>query len=129
MPQRQRPSSATAGAGAVANLSNAFTASQGPGWGSILGGVAGGVLGAAGQAGGFKALFGCWIAAKIFNGKLDPRTLAVREYIHGEFAKTPIGGVLSRLYMKHGEWVSEQPVLVAMLKPAFMLALDKARAN
>ena len=50
--------SATAGSGAVANLSNAFTASQGPGWGSILGGVAGGVLGAAGQAGGFGALFG-----------------------------------------------------------------------
>lgn len=49
---------ATSGSNAVAGLSNAYTQSQGPGLASILGGVAGGVFGAAGEAGGFGKLFG-----------------------------------------------------------------------
>ena len=36
-------SGATSGSGAVAGLSKAYTDSKGPGWGSILGGIAGGV--------------------------------------------------------------------------------------
>lgn len=49
---------ATSGSNSVANLSQAVTASQGPGFGSILGGLAGGIFGAAGSAGGFGKLFG-----------------------------------------------------------------------
>jgi len=118
--------SATAGSGAVANLSQAVTAANGPGWGQILGGAVGGVVGAAGSAGGFGKLFGCWLAAAIW-GSLDPRTLKVREYIHGKFAETWYGSAISRLYMKHGLWASQQPVLVKIFTPAFKLALRSAQ--
>jgi hypothetical protein len=120
--------SATAGSGAVANLSQAVTAANGPGIGQILGGAVGGVVGAAGAAGGFSKLFGCWIASKIFNGSLDPRTLLVREYIHfGNFSKTWYGKIVSRLYMKHGLWVSQQAILVKIFTPVFELALSSAQ--
>jgi hypothetical protein len=120
--------SATSGSGAVAGLSQAVTASSGPTFGSILGGVVGGGLSAAGNAGGFGKLFGCWIASKIFNGSLDPRTLACREYIHGRFAESWYGSIISRLYMRYGLWASEQPILVQLLKPAFNMALQASRA-
>jgi hypothetical protein len=119
--------SATSGSGAVANLSQAVTASSGPSFGSILGGVAGGALQGAGAAGGFRKLFGCWIASKIFNGSLDPRTLKVREYIHGKFAQSWYGAIISRLYMKHGYWASQQPVLVRLFTPIFNKALVAAQ--
>jgi hypothetical protein len=51
-------SGATSGTGAVSDASKAVTAANGPGVGQILGGVATGALSAAGQAGGFGALFG-----------------------------------------------------------------------
>lgn len=119
--------SATSGSGAVAGLSNAVTAANGPGIGQILGGAVGGVVSAAGTAGGFGKLFGCWIASRVFNGSLDPRTLLVRSYIHGEFAKSWYGNIISKLYMRYGLWVSEQSILVQLLKPAFYLALENAR--
>jgi hypothetical protein len=125
-------SNATAGTSAVANASQAVTAAAGPGWGQILGGVAGGVLGAAGKAasggatGGLSAIFGCWIAAAIW-GVLDPRTWLVRSYIHGKFAESWYGAIISKTYMKHGDWVSQQPILVKMLTPFFYLALNSAR--
>jgi hypothetical protein len=122
--------SATAGSGTVANLSQAVTASSGPTFGAILGGVAGGALQGAGAAGGFGKLFGCWIASKIFNGSLDPRTLLVREYIHfGEFSKTWYGAIISRLYMKHGYWASQQTMFVKMLTPLFNQALSAAQGT
>lgn len=43
-------------AGTVSNLSDAVTKANGPGIGSILGGIAGSALGAAGSAGGFGSL-------------------------------------------------------------------------
>jgi hypothetical protein len=120
--------SATSGSGAVSNLSQAVTASSGPTFGSILGGVVGGVAGAAGSAGGFGKLFGCWIAAAIWSS-LDPRTLLVREYIHfSKFSKTWYGRSISRLYMKHGYWASQQPMLVKFFTPIFNKALVAARA-
>lgn len=121
--------SATAGSGAVANLSQAVTAANGPGWGSIVGGIAGGALQGAGQAGGFSKLFGCWIASRVFNGSLDPRTLQVREYIHGRFAREHwYGKILSKLYMQYGEWISRQDFLVTAFKPLFNMALAASRS-
>jgi hypothetical protein len=120
--------SATSGSGAVANLSQAVTASSGPTFGSIIGGLAGGALSAAGNAGGFSSLFGCWIASRVFNGSLDPRTLEVRKFIHGKFARKWYGAIISRLYMRHGLWASKQPILVQLLKPAFYMALQASRA-
>jgi hypothetical protein len=120
--------SATSGSGAVANLSSAVTASSGPTFGSIIGGLTGGAISAAGNAGGFSSLFGCWIASRIW-GSLDPRTLKVREYIHGRFAESWYGSIISRSYLKYGVWVSNQPVLVKLLTPAFNLALHSAGAR
>jgi hypothetical protein len=118
--------SATSGSGAVANLSQAVTASSGPTFGAILGGVAGGALQGAGAAGGFGKLFGCWLAAAIW-GSLDPRTLKVREYIHCKFAQSWYGAIISRLYMKHGFWASQQPILVKFFTPIFNKALVAAQ--
>ena len=119
--------SATAGSGAVSSLSQAVTASSGPTLGSIIGGVAGGALQGAGQAGGFGKLFGCWLASKVFNGSLDPRTLQVREFIHGKFAQSWYGSILSRIYMRHGYRASQHPILVKLLTPIFNQALIAAR--
>jgi hypothetical protein len=120
--------SATSGAGAVAGLSQAYTASAGPGIASILGGVAGGVTSAAGQAGGFGALFGkgCWIAAAVFDGWDDPRTGTVRSYLWNTFNKTWYGKPTMSLYMTFGEQLSKIPLVVRVLTPLFELALDRA---
>jgi hypothetical protein len=123
---------ATAGSGAVANLSNAVTASEGPGWGSILGGLAGGAItgitSAAGQAGGFSKLF-CWIAAAHFGGPLDPRTMAVRDYLLNDFGQRWYGKPVVATYKRHGQWIAKQKILVTALGPLIDRALVNARAN
>jgi len=71
---------ANQGFGNVANLSQAYTQSQGPGIAGILGGVVGGAFSGAGQAGGFGKLF-CWVAAELYDGWGDQRTDKVRIFI------------------------------------------------
>jgi hypothetical protein len=118
--------SATSGSNAVANLSQAVTASSQSGLMSTLGGIAGAGLGAAGQAGGFGKLF-CWVATKAFNTAwCDPRVQAVRNYLQKDFGQTFYGRPLVTLYAKYGRWIAEQPLLVAALRPAFYMALERA---
>jgi len=120
--------SATSGSNAVAGLSNAVTASQQSGWMGALGGAVGGLFSGAGQAGGFGALF-CWIAAKTFDGWDDPRTGCVRSYLLNSFGKTWYGKPIISIYAKFGERLSNIPLVVAALRPAFDLALSKATAT
>lgn len=118
---------ATQGGDTVANLSQAVTAANKSGLLGALGGAVGGLFGAAGQAGGFGKLF-CWVAAKTFNGWLDPRTIMVRNYLLNDFGKRWYGIPIVQLYAKYGEWISNQRSLMFLLKPVMYSALENARA-
>lgn len=69
---------------------------------------------------------GCWIAAACFDGWDDPRTIAVRSYLNGEFKSHWYGRIVMKMYMAIGERVSKIPVVVSLLRPLFNLALRKA---
>jgi hypothetical protein len=75
---------------------------------------------------------GCWIAAAIYNGWDDPRTIAVREWLHPEFATTAFGRFVVSAYLRFGERIAEQvklhPPLKRVFKPIFDAALRRAEA-
>lgn len=97
-------SSATSGTGAVANASQAFTASNQSQLLGALGGIAGGVGSALG--GGFSkgGLFGCWIAAS-FYGWNSLKTKFLRLWLH---AKAPVW--FRNFYLAYGEGISKTPL-------------------
>jgi hypothetical protein len=115
------------GSGDVASLSNAYKNSQQSGWTSMLGGLAGGIFGAAGNAGSFGALF-CWMAAKVFKEGFftGRKTNVVRRWLHTEFAQHWYARPILNLYARYGEWASRQQVLVWAFTPAFERAYLKA---
>ena len=117
---------ATSGSNAVAGLSQAVTNSQQTGLGALFGGLAGGVFGAAGQAGGFGKLF-CWIAARLYGGWDNPRTQLVRWYLLTDFGKKWYGAPVVALYAQIGQWASKRDMLVKMVEPLFGLALAQAK--
>ena len=66
-------------------------------------GLATGAMGAAGSI-----LMGkCWVAAELYDGWKDPRTVAVRRYIFGEYSKTFFGNIFAKLYLKYGRQVAK----------------------
>lgn len=73
----------------------------------------------------------CWIAAELWNGWSDPRTMAVREWLMGDYAHTAIGRVVVSLYRRFGErtakMIHKHSSLRALFLPIFNLALKKAR--
>lgn len=98
-----------------------------------LGGIAGGAGSAmTGYFGSQGAKNGCWIAAELYGGWEDPRTIDVRQWIFGDFAKTAIGAIACSLYLRFGERIAEMiRVHRWMRKPfkaLFDCALRKARA-
>ena len=78
--------------------------------------LVGGALGAAGNAVKFTP---CWVAAAVFNGWEDPRTLRVRAYLFGDFRKSWAGRILTDLYLKYGERASRSKAAVFLLAPIF----------
>jgi hypothetical protein len=124
-------SNSAAGVGSsTANLGSAFLASQQAGWQdlsgiiSAAGGLATGVAGLSG-----KLTPSCYVAAAIYGGWFEPRTVLVRNYIYGNFSKTLHGRLIARMYSKTGRWISQQPILVKLLTPVFNLALKKAQGD
>lgn len=111
---------------------NAETNANNSGWLQNSMGVLNSLSGAATGAGnlGFKP--GCWIAAEVYNGWLDPRVFLVRGWIFGDFAKTPIGNLVARGYLRFGERIAAAianfPVLRKPFKGLFDIALRKAVA-
>jgi hypothetical protein len=75
---------------------------------------------------------GCRIAAAIYDGWDDPRTIAVREWLHTEFATTAFGRFVMSAYLRFGERIAEQiklhPPLMRVFKPIFDAALRRAEA-
>ena len=120
---------ATSAGNSVANLSQAVLASQQAGW-QDFGGVLSGIGGLATGAGSIGKGFGlCWIAAAIYGGWLDARTITVRRWIMNDLSRTWYGAPLVWLYAKTGRQIAKSKLLVSMLKPVFDLALMKAQEN
>jgi len=123
--------SSTAG-NTLANLSQAYTASQAMSMGpinSIAGGLGQGIGG--GLTAGFAsggALF-CWVAAACFNEGFDGlKTTAVRNWLLTEWAKNWYARPVLALYRRYGLWISKQPALVRLLTPLFEAAYREATA-
>jgi hypothetical protein len=75
-------------------------------------GLATGGLGAAGSALsgalGKGGALGCWIAAELFGGWEDSRTIAVRTWLDKEFSKRWYGRLFLRWYSRYGENMSKR---------------------
>lgn len=73
---------------------------------------------------------GCWIAAEIYGGWLNPRTVIVRNWLNREFKKSIVGRMTMSLYLRFGERtarvIRRHPALKRMFRPLFDLALQKA---
>lgn len=57
---------------------------------------------------GLGAWAACWVAAELYGGWEDSRTIVVRAWLFGEFRKHWYGRVLTRLYLRFGERVAER---------------------
>lgn len=114
-----------AGAGASSALNSLITASANSFGGSLAssaGSALGKQLGPPSMPG-----IGCWIAESIW-GVNDERTHLVRFWLNFNFGQRWYGRPVMKLYLKTGQWVSQQPRIVKALRPLFELALEKAKS-
>ena len=96
---------ATGAAGAANSEANAVQQAN-DAWAQNLTGLAAGAMGGAGAAlSGSK--FMCWVAAELYGGWGDSRTILLRAWIFGPFAETFVGGIFADLYYKFGERIAE----------------------
>jgi len=116
-------SAATSGSEAVANLSQAYTTSQGPGIMGMIGSLAG-----AGAQLGSAAITKCHVAAAVFNEPFETgiKTALVRNWLYNEFSKHIYAKPILAFYTRYSKWMSTKPLLVRILTPLFNRALDKA---
>lgn len=74
---------------------------------------------------------GCWIAAELYGGWTEPRTVLVRGWLNGQFSERPIGAAVMALYLKYGQRVAAAirrwPVLRRVFQPLFDRALKQAQ--
>lgn len=89
-------------------------------WGQILGSAIGGGTAAAGN-------IWCYVAAAIYGGWDDARTVLIREWLGAEFAKRWYGDTVLALYARFGERISKNRFAVWLLKPLFSKALAQAK--
>ena len=88
--------------GGLANgaLGTQEQASQQP---SFLDELGNGLINGAAGAGAAYAGKGCWIAAELYGGWHDRRTILLREWIFGPFAERWYGAPLAKAYLRFGE--------------------------
>jgi hypothetical protein len=123
----------TSSGAANSELGTEESAAQTPSfWDEVGGGLANGLGGALGgtsystgnwRFGGGK---GCWIAAEIYGGWSEPRTVLVREWLHGSFSKHRLGRVVVRLYMRLGERTAVLIRRWPLLRRPFLAIFDQA---
>lgn len=116
---------------AQGNLGTEEQAAQTPsfmdelGQGIIQSGVA--FAGGAGQAFGK----GCWIAAELYGGWYEPRTVLLRSWLFGPFKQTWHGKVLTNFYLRFGEAtagaIRRRPLLRSIFQRVFDRALKHAQ--
>jgi hypothetical protein len=75
----------------------------------------------------------CWIAAELFGGWTDPRTVLVRHWLTHDFSQRWTGRQLLKLYVKYGERtaaaIHRYPALRIVFAPPFHLALRQAQGG
>jgi hypothetical protein len=95
-------------------------------------GTALGFVGQLAAGSGAAAITKCWVAAEIFGGWYEPRTVLCREYLFTHVIKSFIGSKICDLYTKYGERLAEgirhSQVLRAVFTPIFNLILNRAQA-
>jgi hypothetical protein len=98
---------ATSAAGAANTEANAVTQAN-DSWAQNLTGLGAGALGGAGAALGGYFQGQCWIAAEIFGGWKDKRTIAVRKWLANEFSQHWYGRMFNRWYSANGRRVAKK---------------------
>lgn len=79
-------------------------------------------LQAAGNAAGMIGMAGCWVAAACFGGWHNPKTIFARYFVSKHAPKW-----FYRLYLRFGEKISKNVVLVKALKPLFEIFAYKGK--
>jgi len=101
-----------------ATQANLFNQQPGGILGQIAGGIGGAVVSGAGAAAGAAAF--CWVAAQVFGGWYEPKTMLARSFIAYKAPKW-----FKNLYIKYGErfakFISNKSMIKAMVKPLFEL--------
>lgn len=130
--QMNNQSSATANNSGAAGTNTSLygTASQ-----QVPSALSTALTGVAGLAGGAGSIItgvnSCWVAAEVFDGWDDPRTIDVRGWIFGKFAQSWYGKLIASLYLRAGERTAAAirrfPVLRVAFLPIFNAALKQAR--
>ncbi len=110
-------SGGSAATGAVNAATNADAASMS--WLGALGSAAGGI-------GGGLAQKYCWIAAELYGGWYEYRTIAVRQWLSMEFIKTFYGKYILSLYTKFGRQVAQYIKTHRRTRAVFQYIFDKA---
>jgi hypothetical protein len=100
--------------------------------GSIGGAFAGnaGLFGGGGAGGVGNKLPPCWIAAELYGGWYEPRTVLIRHWLVNDFSRLSLGRKLVDIYRKYGQRtaaaIRRYPVLRIFFRPLFDLALRQA---
>jgi hypothetical protein len=101
------------------------------GWLQNMTGLISALGGAASGAGAAKTAF-CWIAAELYGGWEDQRTIDVRRWLLEDYSKTRIGRVVCELYRRFGERTADMIRTHRWMRKPFKVlfdcALRKARA-
>lgn len=122
----QNQNSATANnsgaAGTSTSLYSTSSQQQANPWATAAGSLAG--LGSA--ASGFMPKTPCYIAAEIFGGWTEPRTMLVREWLLATAPRTKIGRTLLALYRKFGERIAAKIRVSNPLRVIFTQVCDEA---
>jgi hypothetical protein len=73
----------------------------------------------------------CWIAAELYGGWHEPRTVIIRHWLQHYFSSHWIGQKIVNLYAKYGERTAHliriYPALRMVFLPIFSLALRQAK--
>lgn len=100
----QTAGSANSAAGEANTEANAVNTANQQGLNNLMG-LATGAMGGAGAAiGGIY----CWIAAELFGGWEDKRTITVRKWLSEEFSKHWYGSLFNRWYSKNGQKMAKR---------------------
>lgn len=118
---------AETGSGSAASTTANDIATQSNSWINAAIGAAGTV------AGGFAGRPPCYIAAELWGGWNEPRTVKVRTWMMTRFVHTRAGRVIVPFYARHGEAVARAirrwPAMRVAFIPLFDWALRKAEKN
>ena len=117
--------SANSSAGAANTEANAVQQDDQQMWNNITGVISGGMGGAGTALGGY--LYGqgkCWIAAELFGGWKNPRTILVRKWLAKDFSQHWYGRKFNQWYSANGRKMAKRIQTNRPLRWAFQKLFD-----